>query len=165
MKQDFRYEQERDSKKRLDIQEVVEYILNKKYGETLLHEDLAKILRYNIEDEEECYKYKAMMAKVKKFLIQYGYILKGVAGLGYYILKPNQISRHCYKTYIKSCLRMYDKSLYILEKTDKSELNNDRQEEIDFLMDLNKKLIQKTEKMIYESPYYSRKTYYDNLED
>ena len=165
MKQDFRYEQERDSKKRLDIQEVVEYILNRKYGETLLHEDLAKLLRYNIEDEEEYYKYKAMMARVKRFLIQYGYILKGIGGIGYYILKPSQISRHCYKTYIKSCSRMYDKSLYILERTDKSELNDDRQQEIGFLMDLNKELIEKTERIITESPYYSRKTYYDNLED
>ena len=35
MIQNFRYEQERDSKYKQNIQETVEYILNEKYGTTL----------------------------------------------------------------------------------------------------------------------------------
>ena len=144
---------------------MCEYILNKKYGETVFHEDLSKILKYNIEDEEEKKKYKAIMARVKNFLLQYGYVLKGIGGIGYYILKPYQISKHCYRTYIKSASRMYDKSAYILDRTDERELNGERAKELKSMIDLNAQLIENARKTIVESAYYSRKDYYDSLEE
>lgn len=165
MNTNFRYEQERDSKNRQNIQEVVEYILGREYGTTLLHHELSKMLRYNIDDEIEYMKYKSVMQKIKNFLIQYGYVLKGIGGVGYYILKPSEISRHCFKTYINKSVRMYDKSMYVLERTDKDDLSDVRKEELNNLMELNRELISKTERLIQVSPYYSRKAYYDNLED
>lgn len=165
MNNDFRYQGERDSKKKQNIQETVEYILDKKYGSTLTHNELANLLQYNIDDEEEFKKYKSTMARVKNFLLDYGYVLKGISGVGFYILKPTQISNHCYRTYVKKASRMYDKSAYILKRTDKTEMNEIRLEEIKNMMDLNKQLIENAWKTVKESPYYSRKDYYNSLED
>lgn len=163
MKQEFRYAGIYESKKKQNIQEIVEYILSKNYGETLSHEDLARRLRYVINDEKEKKKYLSTMARVKKILIQYGYVLKGIGGIGFYILKPSQISKHCFRTYIKSASRLYDKSAYVLDKTDKTNLDSDRKEEIQNMIILNKQLIDNAAKTIEESAYYSRKEYYDSL--
>ena len=165
MKQEFRYIGVYESKKKQNIQEIVEYILTKKYGDTLFHNDLAKRLGYNIDEEEEKKKYDSTMSRVKKFLIQYGYVLKGISGIGFYILKLTQISQHCYRTYIKSASKLYDKSAYILDKTDKTNLDFDRSEEIQNMISLNKQLIENAAKTIEESAYYSRKEYYDSLEN
>ena len=165
MKQNFRYEQERDSKKKQYKQEVIEYILNESYGSTISNQQLAIMLQYNIEDEEEYKKFKLMMNSIRNFLLKYGRVLKGVGGLGYYILKPSQITQHCYRTYIKSANRLYDKSAYVLDRTDKTELNDVRTEEINNMIKLNAELISNVEKTISESAYYSRKAYYDSLED
>lgn len=165
MKEDFRYQGEYESKKKQNIQEAVEYILAKNYGSTILHQELAKILGYNINDEDEFKKYKSVMGRIKNFVLQYGYVLKGISGVGFYILKPTQVSSHCYRTYVKKAGRMYDKSAYILEKTDKTEMNEIRRQEIQNMMNLNKKLIENAWNTIKESAYYSRKDYYDSLED
>ena len=165
MKQNFRFEQERDSSKKQNKQEVIEYILAQSYGTTLYHNDLCKKLGYNFETEEEFYKYKSMMGSIKRVLTSYGRILRSVPNVGYYILKPSQISQHCYRTYIKGAARMYDKSEYVLERTDKTELNEVRTEEINNMIALTKDLIKKSWDSIQESAYYSRKDYYDNLED
>lgn len=165
MKKEFRYNGERESSKKQNIQEAVEYIMSMNYGQTIFHNELAKILGYNIEDDKEHNKYKSIMQRVKNFILQYGYVLKGINGLGYYILKPSQVSKHCYTTYIKKARRMYDKSDYILEHTEKSSLNEDRLEELQNMINLNKQLIDNAWETIKESEYYSRKNYYDNLQD
>lgn len=165
MLNDYRYTGEYNSKKKRNIQEVVEYILDKPYGSTIDNADLAHILQYNIDDEEEYHKYKSIMSRVRNFLLQYGYVLKSIAGIGYYILRPSQITNHCYKTYVKRASRLYDKSDFILGRVDRTELNEDRLEELENMMELNKKLIDEILKTITESKYYSRKNYYDNLEE
>jgi len=161
----FRYEQERDSAKKQYKQEAIEYILSFNYGETVMHEELSKILHYNINDEKEYKKYKLMMQVIKNYLIEKGYILKSISGLGYYILKPSQVSKHCYRTYILKAGRTFDKSEFVLDHVDKTELNDIRLEEINNIMELNKQLIDNTWKSIQESTYYSRKDAYDNSED
>lgn len=165
MKQNFRFEQTNESAKKQYKQEVIEYLLEKEYGSTVTNEQLGNMLHYNIDDEEEYHKFKTMMASIKSFLLRYGRVLKGIAGVGYYILKPSQISQHCYRTYIKSASRLYDKSAYVLDRTDKTELNQDRMEEITNMISLNQQLIDKVAATIHESTYYSRKTYYDSLEE
>ena len=165
MKEDLRYVGEYNSKKNQNIGEVIEYVLSFNYGTTLENTELGKILRYNINDEEEFLKYKSTMNRVRNILINYGYVLKGVPGIGYYILKPSQVSNHCYRNYIKRAGRTLDKSVYILEHTDKTELNNDRMEELNNLVQLNKEIVDNMWKNIRESAYYSRKDYYDSLED
>ena len=165
MKQNFRYEGERNSKKKQNIQEAIEYVLNKKYGDTLTHIELSRILQYNIDNDDEFKKYKSVMARIKNFILQYGYILKSVSGIGYYILKPSQVSSHCYRTYVKKAGRMYDKSEYILEHTEKENLSEERKEEIQNMIALNKQLIDNVWETIKESTYFSRKDYYNSLED
>lgn len=165
MKQNFRFEQEKDSSKKQNKQEVIGYILDKDYGTTLYHSDLCKRLGYNFDTEEEFYKYKNMMNTIRRILLQYGRILRSVPNIGYYILKPSQISQHCYRTYIKGAARMFDKSEYVLERTDKTSLNEVRTEEINNMIKLTKSLIENSWNTIKESAYYSRKDYYDNLED
>ena len=165
MKRDLRYVGEYNSKKKQNIGEVIEYVLSFNYGTTLENTELGKILGYNINDEEEFLKYKSTMNRVRNILINYGYVLKGVPGIGYYILKPNQVSNHCYRNYIKRAGRTLDKSVYILEHTDKTELNVDRMEELNNLVELNKEIVDNMWKNIRESAYYSRKDYYDSLED
>lgn len=163
MKQNFRFEQTNESSKKQNKQEVIEFLLNKEYGSTITNEELGRMLGYNINDDEEYHKYKAIMTRIKNFLLKYGRVLKSIPNIGYYILKPSQVSQHCYRTYIKSASRLYDKSAYVLDRTDKTELNETRKEEINNLIGLNKLLAETAENLIQESAYYSRKTYYDSL--
>jgi hypothetical protein len=165
MKQNFRFEQDRESKKKQYKQEVIEYILEKPYGVTIGHEQLASMLHYNIDDEEEYHKYKTLMQSIKNWLLGRGRVLRSVPNVGYYILKPSQVSQHCYRTYIKSAGRLYDKSAYVLDRTDKTELSDIRKEEIHNMIQLNKQLIDNAWNTIQESAYYSRKQVYDNLEE
>ena len=162
---EYRYNGEYDSKKKNNMQETIEFVLNMKYGQMLYDDELAKILGYNIDDEEEKHKYKSIMGRIKNFVLQYGYVLKGVGGIGYYILKPKEISKHCYKTYIKSAARMYDKSAYVLDRTARIDLSEERLEELQNIIELNKKLIENSWNVLQESAYYSRKDYYDSLVD
>lgn len=164
MKINFRYEGEKNSKKKQNIQETIEFILNKNYGETILNRELSDILGYNIDYDEEFKKYKSTMLRVKNFLIKYGYILKSVGGAGYYILKPSQISSHCYRTYVKKAIRTIDKSNYVLECTKQAGMNKDRKEEIENMIQMSKDLSETMWNTVTESAYYSRKEYYDNLE-
>lgn len=159
----FRYEGERESKKKQNIQETVEFILDKNYGETVLNRELSEILGYNIDYEEEMKKYKSTMARVKNFLIQYGYVLKSVGGVGYYILKPSQISSHCYRTYVKGAIRTIDKNNYVLECTKQEGMDNDRKEEIANMIQMSKDLAENMWNTVTTSAYYSRKDYYDSL--
>lgn len=165
MKVNFRYEQTYNSEYKQRIQETVEYILERKYGETISNSDLAKKLHYNIENEDEFKKYKSTMSRVKNFLINYGYILKSISGLGYYIMKPKQISGYCYRTYIVKTQRLLDKSELILNHIDTTELSEDRLNERKDVMELNKSVAENIEGTIVASNYYSRKNYYNNLND
>lgn len=165
MKPNFKYEPERDSDKKQKKQEVVEFILDKDYGTVVTHTDLSKILGYSFNIEAERDKYLAMMNTIKRVLIDYGKILKSISGVGYYILKPSQVSNYCFRTYIKRSVKLNDKSKYILDRTDKSDLNKTRLEEIENMRELNETLINNMNDTIQESAYYSRKDYYDSLED
>ena len=126
MKVNFRYEGEYKSEFAQRISETIEYVLDKNYGETISFEVMGKLLHYNIEDEKEYKKFKSTMARVKNILIDYGRILKSVTGVGYYILKPQQISGYCYHTYIRKTENLLGKSARILQHTVKSELSDSR---------------------------------------
>ena len=154
MKMNFRYEGEYNSEYGQRKSEVIEYILNKKYGETISFDTLAHILHYNLEDEKENRKFKTMMSKIKNILINYGYILK-----------PKQISGYCYHTYIRRTTNLLDKSSRILKYTDTTELSDMRKEEYDNMIDLNLDLTNAIDTTIENSNYYNKKTYYDNLKD
>ena len=66
---------------------------------------------------------------------------------------------------MQSASRLYDKSAFVLDKIDTTELSDVRLEEIENMIKLNNELIDKAEKTIVNSAYYSRKDYYDSLKD
>ena len=165
MQLDSRYDSRYNSEYKQRIQELVEYILDKNYGETISNEECSHILHYNIDNEDELKKYKSTMGRVKNFLIDYGYVLKSISGIGYYILKPKQIAGHCYRTYIRRTMDLLDKSDRILKHTDKSELSDIRREEFDNVENLNERVNDGIWNTIESSGYYNRKAYYDSLED
>lgn len=143
--------------------EVEKYILSKNYGETITNETLAGFLGLDLDNEKQKYKYKNIMCKIKNKLIDYGYVLRGVSGVGYYILKPQHIAGHCYKTYIRRTMNLLDKSERVLTHTDKDILKGDRIEEYGAVVELNNKL----SKTIYDttigSRYYNRMEHYNSL--
>lgn len=165
MKINYRYEGERNSEYKQRISEVVEYILDKNYGETIEFDILANMLHYNIEIEEENKKFKSTMSRIKNILIDFGYVLKSITRVGYYILKPKQISGYCYHTYIRKTTNLLDKSARILNHTRHSLLSPERKEEYDNVVDLNFDTTTAIENTIENSKYYSRKAYYDSLGD
>ena len=163
---DYKYKGEyENTSKRQYIQATVEFILNNKKGTTILESALAEMLNYNIDDKDEYIKFKSTISRIKNFLIDYGYILKGISGVGYYILKSKQIPGHCYHTYIKKTEKLLDKSERILNHIDKTELSKEREQERQEVADLNLDLKQNIEYTINNSKYFKNKEKYDNLED
>lgn len=165
MKQEFRYESTYDSSKKQDIQEAVEFILSKDYGEVIPFEQLSKILHYNLELEKENRKFRSVMARIKNFLIDYGYILKTITNVGYYILKPKQIASYTYRTYIERPLNLFNKAERIPEHVDETELTNIRKQERNQVQDLNTTVKDIVEDIIHSSEYYRNKEQYDNMQD
>jgi hypothetical protein len=159
------YEGERDTKYRDKINECIEYIMEQGYGAVIGNEELAKILGFNIELDKEYNKFKEKMCRIKNFLIEKGYVLKGVNGIGYYILKPKQVSGYVYHAYTRRIDNLLAKGEKILNYTPKVDLSDIRKEEISNLIDLNDDLINNVDTTIENSQYYKKKSYYDNLED
>lgn len=147
------------------IEESVNLILTKKYGETVETKDLEAIIGYKVSDEIEKRKFASYMRKIKDILVDKGYILKSVTGVGYYILKPKHIASYCYRTYIDKTKTLLEKSDRILTHIDQTELSDERKIERDYVHTLNSELQGKIEQSILTSSYYENKEYYDNLND
>lgn len=162
---DARYDSRYDSKYKYEIQEAIEYILSFKYGDTIQFEKLAKILKFNIEDETEKRKFKNQMSRIKNFLIEYGYILKSVVGVGYYILKPQHISGYCYHTYIRRTLNLLEKSGKILKHVDTWSISNIRKQEHKQVSLLNENTMIAINNADATSDYKKHKSEYDLLKD
>lgn len=165
MKVNFRYDTGLNTRNNQRIAELVNTILELNYGSTISFYKCAEILHYNIDDEKEKRKFQNSMSRVRNFLIDYGYVLKSVAGIGYYILKPKQISGYCYHTYIRKTENLLDKSSRILTHVATSELSDIRKEEHQNVIDLNLDVTNAIDSTIEASEYYNKKNYYDNLED
>lgn len=162
----YRYNGEyENTSKRQYIQEAVEFILSKERGSTINNYELAKILNYNIDDDEELKKFKSTMGRIKNFLIDYGYVIKSISGVGYYILKSKQIAGHCYHTYIRKSEKLLNKSERVLNHIDTSELSSVRVKERREVLDLNNDLKTNYENTVNNSSYIKNKSDYDLLED
>lgn len=112
------------------------------------------LTHYNLSDEFESYKFKSsIMQKVKNELIENGYVIKSIRGIGYYILKQNQIQSYTYRTYIKKPLRHLKKAEIILNNTKTSLLNKKELEKHQLTNKLNKDLINITETLINAKEY------------
>lgn len=162
---DFRYDTSYDSRCKLYIQETVEFVLNHNYGDTIPFETIANMLHYNIEDEKEKRKFNSAMSRIKNFLVDYGYILKSIRGVGFYILKPKQISGYCYHTYIRRTQNLLDKSERVLNHVDTHEMSTIRKKEHEEVIQLNENLGTAIKNEIIGSDYIVNKEEYDALND
>jgi len=147
------------------VQEVVEFICSKNYGDTITANELATMLEYDISIEIQRIKFQRKMNQIKKIVLDYGYILKTILGVGYYILKPKQISGHCYHTYILRSQKLLEKSEQVLRNTDVTELSTQRMAEYTDMRNLNRQLIENMSNTINSSNYKSNEEIYNNISD
>lgn len=157
----YRYSTKRENQ----IKDAVEFILDKEYGTTIEFSKLAEIMHYNIEDEVEEKRFKNTMARVKNILIDHGYILKTITGVGYYILKPKHISSYCYRTYVDRTKVLLEKSERILSHVDKTELSDVRKKEHKEMYDLNQQIYGEIGLIVDASDYGNNRNYYNSLKD
>lgn len=161
MQVNYRYSSKNENK----IQDACTYILDKNYGDTIPLEQLANLLKYNLDDETEKKRFKNVMSKVRNILIDYGYVLKSITGVGYYILKPKHISSYCYRTYIDKTKTLLEKSEKILVHVDQKELSNIRKKEYSEMTELNQQLYGEIGLVVEGSEYGKNRAYYNSLED
>lgn len=133
----------KDKNCELTIEKIVNYIKGLEYGTTIEFQELQQFTSFNLNDIIEFERFKInIMPKVKNILLKYGLVLKSVKYIGYYILKPNQISSYCYRNYILNSFKRLNKSKKILNNFDKRELNTIEKTEATLTYDLNDELIQ-----------------------
>lgn len=157
----YRYSSKNENR----IKDAVDYILDKEYGSTILFGTLADIMRYNIQDEQEEKKFKSTMGRVKNILVDSGYILKVITGVGYYILKPKHISSYCYRTYVDRTKRLLEKSERVLKHVDQTELSDERKKEHREMTELNREIYGDIGLIVESSEYGKNRHYYDSLKD
>lgn len=133
--------------------EVCEYILKKHYGDTVTIEELNEIIQENLKDEIGKRKFKKLMSKAKNKLISCGYVIRSIYNVGYYILKPNQISSYTYRNYIIKPLKQFDKANIILKNTDKKRLNTEEIKKHRITMELNRSIIYATNTLINDEDF------------
>ena len=155
----------RSSKNESKYSNVCKYILDKEYGDIVDFKNLAKMFEIDLIEESDWKKLQNRMKQVKNILVDYGIVLKNVIGVGYYILKPKQISSYCYRTYVEKSKNLLDKSERILKNVDKKELSEVRKKEHKEMQEFNKKLVKEVDLVEEYSEYAKNKTYYNSLED
>lgn len=155
----------RSSKNESKYSNVCKYILNKEYGDVIDFKTLANMFEIELKDDSDWKRLQNRMKQVKNILIDYGIVLKNVIGVGYYILKPKQISSYCYRTYVEKSKNLLDKSDRILKNVDKKELSEIRKKEHKEMQEFNKKLVKEVDLVEEYSEYGKNKTYYNSLED
>ena len=153
------------SSKEQYIVKFIECVVERGYGETITLEETGKLLQYNIEDEHELKKMKSVMCRIKNYLIDRGYVLKSIVGVGYYIMKPKQIPNYVYRTYTLRTLRLIEKQDRILAHTPISDLSELRQKENAEIKQLTKVTYEAINKSIDESEYFKNRAFYNGLDD
>lgn len=147
------------------VQEAIDYILDFDYGATLPFEKLCQMFGLSYEDELERIKFKRQMAKVKNYLVEKGYILRTISGVGYYIMKPQHISGYVYHAYICKIDNTLNKSERILQHIDRTKLSEIRKREREQITYLNTELRNDIVEKILDSEYFNNKKQYDSLGD
>lgn len=134
-------------------EKVMELILSKEYGETITYDTLNEILQRNLSDfhERECFRRE--MNKVKNALFEKGYVIRPVFNVGYYILKPNQVSSYTYRNYIVKPIHSFRKAKTILDNTSKKGFNKEEISEYKTTCELNEAMIYASTELINSDEY------------
>lgn len=132
---------------------VAEYILKKNYGDTITIEELNQIIQEDLSDEKGKRKFKKIIGRSKNKLINYGYVIKSIYNVGYYILQPNQIPSYTYRNYIVKPLKQFNKADIILKNTNRKKLNTEEIKEHKATMQLNYSIMQATNLLINDEDF------------
>ena len=145
--------------------EVCDYVLSQDYGNVIPYDILSEMFGIKLNSEKEWKTLTNRMRQVKSIMVNYGIVLKNVIGVGYYILKPKQISSYCYRTYIEKSQTLLNRSQKILNNIDKKELSEIRQKEYKEINSLNTKVNIELSSTVEKSDYNKNMAYYNSLKD
>lgn len=134
-------------------EEVYNLILTKKYGDTVTNEEINNILQEDLKDEYGKKRFRDQMNKVKNKLYEKGYVIRCIYNIGYYILKPNQVSSYTYRNFIVKPTKQFKKAQKILKHTDCKEFNVEETTEFELTRTLNKNIIDTTNKILNSEKY------------
>ena len=145
--------------------EVCDYVLSQDCGNVIPYDILSEMFGRKLNSEKEWKTLTNRMRQVKSIMVNYGIVLKNVIGVGYYILKPKQISSYCYRTYIEKSQKLLNRSQKILNNIDKKELSEIRQKEYTEMNSLNTKVNIDLSSTVEKSDYNKNMAYYNSLKD
>ena len=134
-------------------EEIKELILSREYGETLTYEELNNILQEDLGDFYGREVFRRQMNKVKNELFSEGYVIRPVYNVGYFILKPNQVSSYTYRNYIVKPMNSFKKAKIILNNTEKKKLKGQEISEYVNTCELNEAIIYANEELINSEEY------------
>lgn len=143
------------------INKLFNLFITKEYGDLIYHSEVEKILGF----DRSLNKYGIYVKQAKDRLVEHSKILKAIPGIGWQVLKPQQVSSFVYRQYIKKTLKIFDYSQNILFYLNKTGFSKDRLNEFQDVEELNDALKLKTQSIIQSSKYYSRIDYYNSLKD
>lgn len=130
------------------VMDKSEKILNTKtYGDVLSYSYLEHLL----ECDKETIEFTVKMAGVKELLIDYGFVLTNVIGIGYKILAPNEITTEVMKKCVKGSMKKIEKGMRIMNHTDVSYLTDKEKIEFDNFNRILEELYRYTEDSMFEA--------------
>lgn len=145
-------------------EKLYEFILSKNYGETITIEQINNILQENLNSDLGSKRFRNQINKVKNKLYEKGYVIRSIYDIGYYILKPNQVSSYTYRNFIVKPTKQFNKARIIMKNTNTKDLNDDEYVELYNTIELNKEMIRTTNKVLKsEKNFYKEGNYYNGI--
>lgn len=145
-------------------EKLYEFILSKNYGETIIIEQINNILQENLNFDLGSKRFRNQINKVKNKLYEKGYVIRSIYDIGYYILKPNQVSSYTYRNFIVKPTKQFNKARIIMKNTNSKNLNDDEYIELYNTIELNKEMIRTTNKILNsEKNFYKKGNYYNGI--
>lgn len=145
-------------------EKLYEFILSKNYGETITIEQINNILQENLNSDLGSKRFRNQINKVKNKLYEKGYVIRNIYDIGYYILKPNQVSSYTYRNFIVKPTKQFNKARIIMKNTNTKNLNDDEYVELYNTIELNKEMIRTTNKILNsEKNFYKKGNYYNGI--
>lgn len=139
--------------KKEKIEKIIEIFIAKEKGQTVSLEEINEITQEDLTDKYAEQRFRNIMQKVKDLLIEKGFVIRSVYGVGYYILKSKQISSYTYRNYIVKPMKQFDKAKKILENTNKKELKDKDWSEYKTTVALNDAVLFNTKNLINSDEY------------
>lgn len=121
-------------------------------GKYQINKNTAEIISLNYNNTGKI-RFRSQMNKVKDRLYKKGFVIRSIYNIGYYILKPNQVSSYTYRNFIVRPTKQYNKAKIILENINNKEFNNDENLEFKTTKSLNKKIIDTTNNLLNSNEY------------